>query len=98
MIDAKKAVMIAKESAKEMLQQPTSSLEEIERDSYKDREVWCITLGLPRDLRDFPDLPQFGEAIGMREKMLSVFPLQYKRFLIDADTGELVAMKLREAA
>ena len=97
MIDVKKAVMIAKESAKEMLQQPTSSLEEIERDSYKDREVWSITLGLPRNLSDF-DFPQFGEAIGMREKMLSVFPLQYKRFLIDAETGEVVAMKLREAA
>jgi hypothetical protein len=95
MIDAKKAVMIAKESAKEMLQQPASSLEEIERDSYKDREVWSITLGLPRDLNDFP---QYGEAIGFREKMLSVFPLQYRRFLIDAETGEMVAMKLREAA
>jgi hypothetical protein len=29
---------------------------------------------------------------------LNADPLQYKRFLIDVETGELVAMKLREVA
>ena len=29
---------------------------------------------------------------------LAADPLQYKRFLIDVETGELVAVKLREVA
>ena len=87
MIDAKQAVQIAKARAVEMLNQDSSNLEEIERDSYKDREVWSITLSLPRD---FKQLAPFAQ--------LSADPLQYKRFLIDVETGELVAMKLREVA
>jgi hypothetical protein len=77
---------IAKEKAAEILNQP-SNLEEIERDSYKGRDTWFITLSLPRDLKQLTPLAQ-----------LSADPLQYKRFLIDADTGEMVAMKLREVA
>jgi hypothetical protein len=84
MIDAKKAVQIAKERAMEMLG-ATPSLEEIERELYKERDVWSITLGLPRPLDYLTDLAR-----------LSAFPLQYKRFLIDVQTGELVAMKLRD--
>jgi hypothetical protein len=89
MIDAKQAVQIAKESAAELLGQvpAKSSLEEIERDSYKGRDVWWITLGLPRD----PGRLQSLAA-------LAAGPLEYKRFLIDAETGELIAMKLREVA
>jgi hypothetical protein len=87
MIDAKQAVEIAKEKAADMLNQTSTNLEEIERESYKDREVWSITLSLPRNLKQ---LAPFAA--------LSADPLQYKRFLIDVDTGELVAMKLREVA
>ena len=89
MIDAKHAVLIAKQKAAEMLDQPPAktSLEEIERESYKGREVWSITLSLPRDLERLQGLAQ-----------LAADPLQYKLFLIDAETGELVAMKLREPA
>ncbi|HEY3298748.1 MAG TPA: hypothetical protein VGK34_08850 [Armatimonadota bacterium] len=87
MIDAKQAVQIAKEKAADMLNQAASNLEEIERDSYKDREVWSITLSL---LRDVNQLAPFAR--------LSADPLNYKRFLIDVETGELVAMKLREVA
>jgi hypothetical protein len=43
----KQAVKIAKEKAAEILVWPESSLEEIERESYKDRDVWSITLSLP---------------------------------------------------
>src|SRR4029077_12115465 len=50
MIDAKQAVQIAKARAAEILNQASSNLEEIERDSYKDREVWSITLSMPRDI------------------------------------------------
>ena len=86
MIDAKQAVRIAKEKAADMLNQP-SVLEEIERESYKDRDVWSITLSLPQDVGRLSPLGQ-----------LAASPVQYKRFLIDVETGELVAMKLREVA
>jgi hypothetical protein len=84
MIDVKQAVQIAKAKAAEMLDQSSTNLEEIERDSYKDRDVWSITLSAPRtQMSSFAYLAD---------------PLQYKRFLIDAETGELLAMKLREVA
>lgn len=49
MIDAKQAIQIAKAKAAEMLNQASTNVEEIERDSYKGREVWSITLSFPRD-------------------------------------------------
>ena len=70
-----------------MLNQIPSSLEEIERESYKDRDVWSITLSFPRDVNLMSSMAR-----------LSMDPLQYKRFLIDVETGELLAMKLREVA
>lgn len=86
MIDVKQAVQIAREKAVDMLGQGSFNLEEIERDSYKGRDVWSITLSLPRY---------------EKQSVFAVDPayaLQYKRFLIDVETGELVAMKLREVA
>jgi hypothetical protein len=88
MIEVKQAVQIAKERAADMLGQASLNLEEIERDSYKGRDVWSITLSLPQYVK--PQLNVFTQ--------LSADPLQYKRFLIDVETGELVAIKLREAA
>ena len=88
MIEAKEAVQIAKTKAAEMLGQASLYLEEIERESYKDREVWSITLSLPR----------YEDPIPHPLQILPVDRLQYKRFLIDAETGELVAIKLREVA
>jgi len=84
MINVKQAVRLAKASAADMLGYASANLEEIERDSYKGREVWSITLSLPRDLAPLGPFAQFSD------------PIRYKRFLIDAETGELVAMKLRE--
>jgi hypothetical protein len=84
MIDAKRAVQIAKEKAADMLDQPSSSLEEIERETYKGRDVWSITLSVQ------PDRSQ--------PTPFALVLMHYKRFLIDAETGELVAMKLREIA
>lgn len=85
MIDVKQAVQIAK--AAEILQKNASNLEEIERDNYKTHEVWSITLSIPKDMDRLPAIVR-----------LSADPLQYKRFLIDAETGELVAIKLRETS
>ena len=87
MIDAKVAVISAKQRAAEVLGQSGSNLEEIERETYRDREVWSITLSFPRDLNQVAPIARLGAN-----------PLQYKRFLIDVETGELVAMKLREPA
>jgi len=87
MIDVKQAVQIAKEKAQELLSSSTPSLEEIERESYQGREVWSITLGFLRD----PD--KFSGIVG-----LAMGRFEYKRFLIDAESGELVALKLREVA
>jgi hypothetical protein len=78
-------VTVAKQRAADWLGSGISNLEEIELEKYKDREVWSITLSVPRDLTVLSPLAQIGAD-----------PLQYKRFLIDAQTGELVAMKLRE--
>ena len=68
-----------------MLENGSPSLEEIERDTYHGREVWSITLSVPRNVDQFPAMAR-----------LAADPLQYKRFLIDTETGELLAMKLRE--
>jgi hypothetical protein len=87
MIDVKQAIQIARHRATEILGAGSYNLEEIERDSYKGQEVWSITFSIPRDVANLKPLAQ-----------LAVEPLRYKRFLIDAQTGELVAMKLREVA
>ena len=87
MIDVKQAVQKSKAIAADMLEQGSSNLEEIERDTYNNRDVWSINLSIPRDLEQLPPIAR-----------LSASPLHYERFLIDAETGELVAMKLREIA
>ena len=90
MIDAKQAVQLARSKAFEMLGSGPWGLEELERDSYRDREVWSVTLSYPRDMDKLAALGQLAS--------LGLGPLQYKRFLIDIQTGELLAMKLREVA
>jgi len=87
MIDIKQAVKIAKQHALEMFNQANSNLEEFERESYKGHEVWSITLSFPRDMR------QMGGFTA-----LTIDPLQYKRFLVDFETGELLAIIVREMA
>jgi hypothetical protein len=87
MIDAKQAILIAKAKAAEILDQAASNVEEIERQIYDGHDVWSITLSLPRDLNYLPAFVR-----------LSADPLQYKRFLIDVETGGLIAMKIRDVA
>jgi hypothetical protein len=70
-----------------MLGQSSATLEEIEKETHKDREVWSITLSYPRDLSHLSSIARIG-----------IEPLQYKRFLIDVETGDLVAVRLREPA
>ena len=87
MIDATQAVQIAKQRAAEMLDPNNFKLEEIQRETCKDRDVWSLTLSYPRDLDQLSQMAR-----------LATDPIQYKRFLIDVETGELVAMKLRAPA
>ena len=87
MIDVKEAVLIAKQKASEVLSQPTTVLEEIERDDYKGHEIWNITLSYPRDPSQVSGLAR-----------LTADPLQYKRFLVDGETGDLHAIRVREFA
>ena len=91
MISAKQAVGIARQSALDMLEQQEATLEEIERDEYKGRDVWSITLGLPRE-------PNPLTVVGPTLGRLGFEFRDYKRFLVDSETGELVAIKLRELA
>jgi hypothetical protein len=87
MIDAKQAFQAAKQQATGMLGERVFRLEEVERDTYKGRDVWRVTLGYPQD-KMLEDLSPM--------RALRFGPLEYKLFLIDAANGDLVAMKFRE--
>jgi hypothetical protein len=87
MINVQKAVQIAQEQARQVLGELHTNLEEIERETHNGREVWSITLSFPRHLDQLSPLARF-----------SADTLKYKRFLIDIESGELVAIKIRELA
>lgn len=85
MIGTQEAFVRAKQYAAELLGDKDYSLEEIEQDVYKGRKVWRVTLGFPK------------RRLGAPEFILSIsgsLPLEYKTFLLDAESGEPVAMKL----
>lgn len=86
MIDVKKAILVAKQNAAEILDQPRTNVEEIEKDAYKGHEVWSITLSYLRDPVQGTVIARFAD------------PLSYKRFLIDSETGDLHAIQVREFA
>ena len=89
MIDSKQAFHSAKQQASFMLGERPFRLEEIERDTYKGRDVWRVTLGYPQE-------PTFPDSVSTSLRALGIGPFEYKLFLIDATNGDLVAMKLRE--
>lgn len=86
MLDVKQAVKVAKEKAEEMLEQEPIQLEEVEREEYKGKDVWSITLSFPLTGR------KSNVAISSSRRP----NVDYKRFLIDVESGDLVAMKLRD--
>jgi hypothetical protein len=86
MIDAKQAILIAKSKAGELLDQASSNVEEIERHAYDGHDVWSITLSFP------PSVTLPGHLAELAELR------QYKRFLIDVETGDFLAVKIREPA
>jgi len=88
MIDVKQAVKVAMEKAADLLGQRPFNLEEIERESYKGSDVWVITLSFVAD-------PDQTSAFSTMVTSLTR-NLKYKRFFIDPETSELLAMKVRE--
>ena len=86
MLNVKKAVQIAREKSAD-IRGVEGSLEEIQSETYQGRDAWSITLGLPRNLEQLSPMSR-----------LSPSPVQYKIFIIDAETGEMLAMKLHALA
>jgi hypothetical protein len=85
MITVQEAATRATEYAREVLGDMPYTLEEVELEAYKDRPVWHITLGFPKRR---PAAPELTRLIG------AALPLEYKAFLVDANTGEPIAMKI----
>jgi hypothetical protein len=85
MIPVQEAFARAKEYARELLGDKEYTLEELEQDSYKGRQVWRVTLGFPKRRNTAPELMR---SIG------AGLPLEYKTILVDSATGEPIAMKL----
>lgn len=80
-VNAKRAIEVSIDGAKSLLNLTTESVEEIERRKYHGREVWSITLSFSRNE---------GST-----NPLAIWSRSYKRFLVDAETGELLGIKLR---
>ena len=89
MIDVKTAVAAALKYAQELFSSDGATLEEIERDQHAGRDVWSITLGFPEII---PTANALANAFSPHRRV------RYKRILVDAQTGEFVAVKMREVA
>jgi hypothetical protein len=90
MIDIITATNKAKEYAVQVLGQQTYSLEEIDSDEYKGRDVWALTLGYPK--RPISGAESFSQSMAT---ILGPQPLEYKTFMVDKANGEVIAMKVR---
>ncbi len=97
MIAAKEAVNIAKKQADSLLGGGAFRLEEILREKYQDRDSWIITLSLPR--RSPPSNDPLRLVTGS-SVIAQMYPsdLEFKRFYVDAESGELLGMTIREFA
>jgi hypothetical protein len=85
MIDVKEATQIALSYFEDLYGENTFSnvlLEEVEREEEDDTLYWLITIGFTERKQD-PSGP------------LPTSSRRYKRFKINAETGEVVAMKIR---
>lgn len=85
MVTVQQAYQYAVDYACEMLGKLDFTLEEVERGDYRNQDAWLITLGftkraLPKSL----------------EEMMGASLREYKTFVINAQTGEPMAMKIRE--
>lgn len=86
MIDVKEATQLAVSYFEDLYGEDTYSnvlLEEVERDEKDGNPYWLITIG-------FTDHTPEAGPLGPLESSR-----RYKRFRIDAETGEVVSMKIR---
>jgi len=86
MIDVKEATQIALSYFEDLYGEDAFSnvlLEEVERQKKDDTSYWLITIGFTERREGGP----FGELLEPSRR--------YKRFKIDAETGEVVSMKIR---
>jgi hypothetical protein len=88
MVTLQDALTSAVKYAHEVLGNYDFTFEEVERDRYKDQDVWCITLGFPKRTLSPTEANRFPIS----------WPREYKTFLINANSGEAMAMKIRELA
>jgi hypothetical protein len=84
MIEFKEAIVAAREYAKELFGDQPTRVEEIDAELHNSYAVWSITLGF------------YEYAAGTR--FTKPRPEFYKRFLVRKDTGEVVAMMMREVS
>jgi hypothetical protein len=91
MIEVKDAVQVAKSAANEYLGSETALkdllLEEVELD--KPNRAWAITLGFNVPVAN--KFERIGAALAGQ-----MYTRKYKTFIIDAETGEFRAMKIRD--
>jgi hypothetical protein len=94
MVDVKTAVENAGQYAREWLGATDPLLEEVELSKKGPRDVWLVTLSIPRryPTGEFPALaipPAAALLYGNRE---------FKIFEVDGETGDVLSMKIREIA
>jgi hypothetical protein len=70
-------------------------LEEVELGKYLDRDAWKITLSMLRP-NPFAGVDKLKEALSGIASPYA--PRDYKSFLVDRETGEVLSMKIRELA
>jgi hypothetical protein len=90
MIDVKQAVKIATDYAKELFSDQKFeqiTLEEVELD--EDAHFWNVTLGMGKIVHESP----FGILAGVQGKLM----IKYKVVKINAATGSVQSVKIREA-
>lgn len=89
MLDFKQASTAALAKAMEMFGDVGQlTVEEAERETYQGRDVWSITVGFPSRRTN-----SMQAAVAVMSPARTI--LEYKRFLIDAESGEFVALKIR---
>jgi hypothetical protein len=92
MINVQEATRAAMTFAQNVLERPRNDqllLEEVELGMVDGKEVWFITLSHPKPILTLED--GLAHVSGSRLR-------DYKTFTIDADTGSVISMKIRQLA
>lgn len=90
MIDVKEATQVALSYFEDLYEEEPFSnvlLEEVERDKEDGTPYWFITIGFTNEKKK--------EDSSSPLSTLSSAPRRYKRFKINAETGDVVSMKIR---